>query len=151
MPLGLHALLIRFFSDPLFDSNFMDCQLEELYLYDCIMTNCDKLDLTDNPIGIEGIITVGEILGVCNQSNVDLHGCHLTTAVGNISNPSSSDTIRDLGQQLGQMSKSTIWELVLDGNCFTGERIHILAGFICLCIYHWQSFLVKIVTSLLMT
>ena len=93
---------------------------------------CYDLDLRDNPIGIEGIITVGEVLGNCEQHRVDLSGCHLT---GITSNPPSQDIIyRDLGQLLCQMTKSYITCLCLDCNSFTGECIHILTGFIHLCV-----------------
>ena len=92
------------------------------------------LDLRDNPLGTEGIIAIGEILGSCDQDEVDLSGCHLTTAVEDIGRSQSHDvTFRDVGQQLCQMPKSFISFLSLDSNCFTGERIHILAGFIHLC------------------
>lgn len=93
---------------------------------------CYDLDLGDNPIGIKGIITVGEILGNCEQCRVDLSGCHLTEITGN---PSSRDIIfRDLGQLLCQMTESCINCLCLDCNSFTGECIHILTGFIHLCV-----------------
>ena len=98
------------------------------------------LYLGDNPLGHEGVITVGEILGTCDYGKMSVHlnRCHLTTAVDNIGNPPSHDDkhsslFRDLGQQLCQMPKSSIKELYLYGNSFTGERVHILAGFIHLC------------------
>ena len=93
---------------------------------------CYDLDLRDNPLGIEGIATVGEILSNCEQSKVDLSGCYLTEITGN---PPGQDIIfRDLGQLLCQMPNSYISCLHLDCNSFTGECIHILTGFIHLCV-----------------
>ena len=111
---------------------YVDCSGEcDLYL-DYIMENCGDLDLNDNPIGIEGVVTTGEVLCNCDQRNVNLRRCHLTTVMENINN---SDTIKHVGRQLGQMLESTciIQSLLLDGNSFTGERIYILAGFVRLC------------------
>ena len=101
---------------------------------DYVMNNCDELQLGDNPIGIEGIIAVGELLSSSDLKYVELRRCQLTISVDNIGNPLSDDIIKDVGQQLCQMPKtSNVCNLFLDDNCFTGERIHILAGFICLC------------------
>ena len=100
-----------------------------------VTDNCDDLYLGDNPIGIEGIIAVGELLSNSDLKYVELCRCQLTISVDNIGNPlSNDDIIKDVGQQLCQMPKAhNIFNLALDGNCFTGECIHILAGFICLC------------------
>ena len=95
---------------------------------------CHDLDLGDNPLGIEGIDTIGDILINCDQFRVDLSRCHLTTALENIGNHAMYGVMcRNIGQQLCQMPKTLIGILTLDGNCFTGERIHILAGFVHLC------------------
>ena len=102
---------------------------------------CDYLELAigGNPLGCEGIITVAKILGSCYQESLDLSRCHLTTVVENTGNPPTHDDehsslFRDTGHQLRQMPKSYIIDfLTLDGNCFTGECIHIVAGFIHLC------------------
>ena len=52
----------------------------------------------------------------------------------NLGDNISGEALRDVGQQLCQMpQKYTITILVLDGNSFTGEGIHVLAGFLHLC------------------
>ena len=87
-----------------------------------------ELDLEDNPLGIEGVISIGEILGGCDYERVCLTKCLLTTATEITGNPPSYDKAI-----LSQIPTSYVDFLYLDGNCFTGERIHILAGFIQLC------------------
>ena len=92
------------------------------------------LDLTDNPIGIEGVIAVGKILSECNQYGVDLCRCNLTTAMESVSSPPSSDVIKHVEQKVYQTYDNyNVGYLALDGNCFTGERIRILAAFIYSC------------------
>ena len=96
----------------------------------------DCLDLGDNPLGIEGIIAVGEILSRRHQTHVDLSRCHLTIGARYSDYPTCNDirTFRDMRQQLCQIPKSdTVTSLTLNDNCFTGERIQVLAGFILLC------------------
>ena len=135
---GLICLANMVRSDPWYHY-YMEILRERDLYFDYIMEKCEDLDLADNPIGIEGVITIGEILRDCDQHEVDLCRCHLTTAMENISNTPSSDTIKYVGQQLGQMLESTyiIQSLLSDGNCFTGERIYILAGFVRLCASLW--------------
>ena len=99
------------------------------------------LYLSNNPLGLEGTVAIGRMLSSsqCQLCNVDLSRCELTTAGGSLLNTDSGNTIsgeavRDVGQQLCQMPQSsTITSLYLDGNSFTGEGIHILAGFMHLC------------------
>ena len=98
-------------------------------------------DLSNNPLGLEGTVAIGRMLSSshCQLSSVDLSRCELTTAGGSLLNTDSGNTIsgeavRDVGQQLCQMPQSgTITWLDLNGNSFTGEGIHILAGFMHLC------------------
>ena len=92
----------------------------------------DSLNLSGNPLGLEGTIAVGRILSSshCKPLFVDLSRCDLTTARG------SADSIscKAEGPQLCQMPQSsTICWLYLDHNSFTGDGIHILAGFMHLC------------------
>ena len=95
-----------------------------------------KLDLNDNPLGLEGTIVVGRMLssGHCKSFSVNLSRCDLTTAGGGLP---STDSIscEAVGRQLCQMmpQTSTIRWLHLDHNSFTGDGIHILAGFMHLC------------------
>ena len=100
-----------------------------------------KLDLRDNPLGLEGTVAIGRMLGSnhCQPRIVYLSSCELTTARGGLPNTDSlnlgdnisGEAVRDVGQQLCQMPQNnTITWLVLNGNSFTGEGIHILAGFL---------------------
>ena len=105
-----------------------------------------ELNISDNPIKLEGTTVFGHILS--NEHNksafkgVNLSKCELTT-VANGSNPLNTDSscfgsdssvneaIRDVGKQLLQMPQNTnITQLILDGNSFAGMGINILAGFI---------------------
>ena len=107
-----------------------------------VMEEDNELDLSDNPLGLEGTLAVGRMLSSshCQLKSVILHK---VTTVGGAWSPShslnvginiSGETVRDVGQQLCQMPQNnTITFLVLDGNSFTGEGIHILAGFMHLC------------------
>ena len=97
--------------------------------------------LSGNPIGLEGTVAIGRMLSSshCQLARVNLSRCELTTAGGSLPNTDSGNTlsgepVRDVGQQLCQMPQnSNITGLDLDGNSFTGEGIHILAGFMHLC------------------
>jgi hypothetical protein len=95
------------------------------------------LNLSGNPLGLEGTIAVGRMLSSshCKLYSVDLSGCDLTTAGGGLL---STDSIscEAVGRQLYQMHQlqtSTIRSLYLNHNSFTGNGIHILAGFMHLC------------------
>ena len=99
----------------------------------------DKLDLSSNPLGLEGTLAVGTLM---ISHNVDLTRCKLTTDGGGLPNTDSlnadinisGEIVRDVGQQLCQMPQNdVITRLVLSGNSFTGEGVHILAGFMHLC------------------
>ena len=96
----------------------------------------NTLILSGNPLGLEGIIAIGRMLSSshCKLHDVILSRCDLTTAGGGLP---SNDSIscEAVGQQLCQMPQtSTITNLRLDHNSFTGDYIHILAGFMNLCI-----------------
>ena len=106
-----------------------------------VLDDGSKLDLSDNPLGLEGTIAIGRMLSSnhCQLWSVDLSGCELTTAGGGLPNTDSlnlgdsisGEAVRDVGQQLCQMPQNnTITWLAFDGNSFTGEGIHILAGFL---------------------
>ena len=87
--------------------------------------------LDDNPLGLDGTLEVAKILSMCGVPHaIELNECQLATntVAGKI------HTARDVGQQLCNMSqRSPIGILRLSGNSFTGEGIHILAGFMHLC------------------
>ena len=98
----------------------------------------DSLDLSDNRIGVKGTIAVGRMLSSshCRLENVYLSRCELTTVLPNADSLNIGDTIscEAVGQQLYQIPQNSniVW-LNLEGNSFTGEGIHILAGFMYLC------------------
>ena len=103
-----------------------------------------RLNLSDNPLGLEGTLAVGRMLSSsrCQPRYVHLSNCRLTSDEGGLPNTDSlnvginisGETVRDVGQQLCQMPQNnTIALLVLEGISFTGEGIHILAGFMHLC------------------
>ena len=99
------------------------------------------LDLGDNPLGLEGTLAVGRMLSSshCRPPYVNLSRCKLATGGGGLPNTDSlnvvsGETVRDVGQQLCQMPQNnTITLLSLNDSNFTGEGIHILAGFMHLC------------------
>ena len=105
------------------------------------MSHFSCLDLKDNPLGLEGTIALGRMLSSshCQLCAVDVARCMLTTAGGGLANPDSPNLgstlfLEVVGQRLCQMPQnSAMKELHLDGNCFTGKGIHILAGFLQLC------------------
>ena len=107
----------------------------ELKLVSKIIDDYDMLNLSGNPLGLERTIAVGKMLSSshCETRRFNLSSCDLTTAGGGL--PSiDSISCEAVGRQLCQMPQtSTIGELNLDHNSFTGDGIHILAGFIHLC------------------
>ena len=108
-----------------------------------------ELDLSDNPLGLEGTLAVGRMLGNSDYyrfANIKLCRCKLTMVENSFSNTgstrlsnsvSSESALIDVGKQLFQMpSNLTITGLYLNGNNFTGEGIHILIGIMhqCVCL-----------------
>ena len=104
----------------------------------------DQLYLSDNPLGLEGTVAIGRMLSSdhCTLDSVHLSRCELTTAGGGLPNTDSlnlgdnisGEAVRDVGQHICQMRQNNfITYLYLDGNSFTGEGIHVLAGFMHLC------------------
>ena len=99
------------------------------------------LHLNKNALGLEGALAVGRMLSNnhCQLHHLYLSKCELTTTGGSLPktdplNLDSSISSEIVGQQLCEMPQNnTITELILDGNTFTGNDIHILAGFMCLC------------------
>ena len=97
--------------------------------------------LDDNPLGLEGIAAVGRLLSSshCQLWSISLCGCHLTTPSSPLSNTKldnnmTSTAVSIIGKQLYHvLQSSTIGELNLNGNSFTGEGVLILAGFMHLC------------------
>ena len=92
------------------------------------------LNLRDNLLGLEGALAVGRMLSSnhCQLHSLVLSGCKLTTVGGG--NSISPEALRDVGQQLCQMSQNnTITQLNLSGSSFTGNSIDILVAFMYLC------------------
>ena len=96
------------------------------------------LDLSNNPLGLEAVTAVGRMLlsNHCRADFVDLTRCKLTTSGGSLPNTDffnaidsmSSEVLLDDSLKVGQQLF-----LILDGNSFTGEGIHLLAGLMHLC------------------
>ena len=101
--------------------------------------------LVGHPLGLKGSIKLANMLGhdECQFWQPTLSKCQLATLAGcalhntgsaNIDNAMSTEAVIDAGKQLCGMPQScTITQLNLDGNSFTKEGIHILAGFMYLC------------------
>ena len=98
--------------------------VEKLFMKGCC------LNLSDNPLGCEGVDSIGRIL--CNSSNciesVNLSCCELTTPLDD------TDFLSLSARHLSQLPQSSsIKFLYLYGNVLTGQGIHILFGFMHLC------------------
>jgi hypothetical protein len=90
------------------------------------------LDLTDNPLGIEGTIAITRMLSSshCKFLGAYLSRCELTTALDSV-NHTSCKIVRQRVYRMPQNNYTEV--LFLNGNSFTGEGIHILVGFMHLC------------------
>ena len=89
-----------------------------------------SLHLDFNPLGLEGARVIGNVLrsSYCKLTKLTLCNCQLANV------QQSSYSFEEVGRQLCQMPVcKTITHLYLDCNCFTGDGIHILAGFMFLC------------------
>ena len=95
--------------------------------------NLSQFFLDDNPLGLDGTLEVAKMLSMCDISQaIELKGCQLAISTVAV----KTHTAKDIGQQLCSMSQrmhSPIGILHLSANGFTGEGIHILAGFMHLC------------------
>ena len=103
------------------------------------------INLSDNPLGLEGCVAVCRMLSSshCQARRVDLSRCKLTTVGGglpsadpvNLCDDIPHQTLREVEQQPCQIPRNnTILSLDLNGISFTEEGIHILAGFMHLCV-----------------
>ena len=99
-----------------------------------------QLDLEDNPLGLEGVIAIGKMLGNEELWKLNLSRCQLATifeeSVVSL-NPNDdiyNVMVRDVGEQLCELPQSsTLKWLYLDGNVLTGGGTYIIAGFMSLC------------------
>ena len=93
------------------------------------------LDIANNPLGLEGVMSVVRILSSdhFHASHVNLSGCQLTTPGGSGTTPNYGNAI-DVRQlicsQRLQANAEVLW---IDENNFNGEGIHILAAFMYVC------------------
>ena len=115
-----------------------------------VMHNDSGLNLSENPLGLEGTVAVCRMLcsSHCHQlHSINLSSCELTTTQGGLPTtavdcPPNTDTLnpmhiscKTVGQKLCQMPQNShITWLELNDNSFTGEGIHVLAGFMYLCL-----------------
>ena len=116
----IHAAGVSALKDAVCSGNIDICG------YDC------TLDLSNNPLGLEGVTPVGIMLhsNHCKANYVDLSRCKLTTSGGDLTNTNSLK----VGQQLCLLPYNcTVGVLHLDGNSFTREGVHILVGLMYLC------------------
>ena len=98
-----------------------------------------SLHLGDNSLGPEGASVIGLMLSFCTYkfTTLDLSRCQLTRTEANndpLNFHSNASGVIKVGQQLCQRPQTdTLISLYLDGNSFTEEGIHVLAGFMHLC------------------
>ena len=134
---GIHGSSLSCLADVVYSEKIIFC-VDDSY-YD------DGFCLDDNPLGLEGTIAVGRMVSSSHyQSNfLSLSRCQLTTIGGNdicINIQSfgyeiqSDKILAKVGQYLTEIPQnSSITKLILDGNSFSGESIHILSSFLHLC------------------
>jgi Ran GTPase-activating protein (RanGAP) involved in mRNA processing and transport len=91
--------------------------------------HCCDINLSDNPLGLEGVLAIGRFISDSYQLNrLVLCNCQLTLSEDNVM---YGKTIK---VELCQMSpNSTVTRVELQCNDFSEERVHILAGIIYLC------------------
>ena len=92
-----------------------------------------KLEFENNPVGLNGVTEIEKLLSI-NQEQltcINLRNCQLTDVFTR-----DQDVGNELiKSQLCQMHQNTtLTELYLDGNRFTGDAIHILARLMQLCL-----------------
>ena len=146
-----------------FSQNLQDtCKLESLYLENndirlagisclaesvcagkILLSNMSTLKLTNNPLGLEGVIAVVKMLSTCSNHfigtdhvlYINLSGCQLTTAGGIATNPDFDNAVglRQFICNRQLKAACRIGELVIDNINFSGEGIHVLASFMYAC------------------
>ena len=93
-----------------------------------------NLELENNPLGLKGVAEIGKLLSI-NQdqlTSISLKRCQLADLFTYDQNVCNKLLIE---RQLCQMPQNnTLTNLYLDGNRFTGDGIHILAGLMHLCL-----------------
>ena len=123
----------------------ISCLAESIYAGKILLSNniMSNLKLTNNPLGLEGVIAVVKILSVCSDHflrtdevlSIDLSGCQLTTAGGIATNPDFDNAVSLWQFICNQQLKAACFneKLVVDNINFSGEGIHVLASFMYAC------------------
>ena len=91
-----------------------------------------KLHLDENPLGMEAVLDIGQLLSntCCLLSELSLTNCQLSESIGH----DTSYTAEHIKQQIFQMSQNRdLSELELDCNNFTEDGLQILTSFMYLC------------------
>ena len=154
---NIHAAGISYLSDAVCSGKIViQCCNQDRNNYLCC-NHYSNLDLSDNPLGLEGVISVGLLLSSnnCQPSEVNLSRCELTGQHEvidslDVSDNMFSESVLDVGQQLCRMPQNHfITRLCLDDNSFTKQNIHILVGF-SIFVKVWQTFPALTVESPLM-
>ena len=115
------------------------------HLADCI--HQERLDvkwfiLNSNPLRLEGVVALCRMLqsDVCRLVSLELSGCELTTAGSKDATIDSLAcnqplTCTNVGQFIrSQLIRGTLVNsLYLNNNSFSGDKIHVLVGFLYLC------------------
>ena len=104
-----------------------------------------NLYLPNTALGLEGTVAIAKLFSSDHTyfRKANLSRCQLTTTIVTSSNHPDALSYESIGELLCQMSPSQersslsfygpLKELDLDENNFSGNHIHILAGFMCLC------------------
>ena len=120
-------------------ANGVSCLADAVHSGKIVLTS--RLNLSENALGLEGALAIGRMLSSnhCKPYCLLLYRCKLTTGGSGLPNTvslnrDSNISSEVIGRQLCQMPQNNaIVKLVLMGNSFTGNDIHILAAFMYLC------------------
>ena len=99
---------------------------------------CDRLNLANNPLGLEGARALLRILSSdhfkANLVYLTFSGCQLTAAEGNVTDSDRVNAV-DIKQLVYSqlLQTDTICNIIVDKNDFGGEGIHILAAIMYVC------------------
>ena len=99
----------------------------------------EALDLSYNPLGCSGALLIMKMLSsdVCTVRQLSLTSCQLTTALTSTLDTASSNEVSlpysDVFEHSQLSQKCYVTSLSLEGNSFTGEGIHCLAGLVYSC------------------
>ena len=130
----------RTFCLELADTNFRSIQNITFLSH---QSQCVSINLSNNPIGLDGVIAIGHMISNSQISALYLDRCQLTRStislldkVQNSNNrfSQSCNSVSSIGWQLCTIKpSSSLIILNVNGNDFSGKNIDILAGIIHLC------------------